>query len=154
MPAAAVRAAAGGKNLTSTLATASASLLPQAKNFTLRSNASCRMKSGASRWFAESQTNTARQGCACALRRTTSQPRNQKLSTSTNTVRRMYREARSVVNQGGGEGVDLCPRLSRRPLICRRDCPRDAAFTINEGPPPPAPPINTDNARFCRGLPP
>ena len=48
----------GGKNLTSTLATASASLLPQAKNFTLRSNASCRMKSGASRWFAKSQTNT------------------------------------------------------------------------------------------------
>ena len=47
------------KKLTSTLAAASASFLPLAKNFTLRSNASCRMKSGASRWFAESRTNTA-----------------------------------------------------------------------------------------------
>ena len=116
----------GGKNLTSTLATASASLLPQAKNFTLRSNASCRMKSGASRWFAESQTNTP--GRAVRALAPHHQPtRFANPSAPTTTVRRMYREARSVVNQGGGEGVDLCPRLSRRPLICRRDCPRDAA---------------------------
>ena len=54
----AVTTAVRRKNFTSTLATASASLLPQAKNFTLQSNASCRMKSGASRWFAKSQTNT------------------------------------------------------------------------------------------------
>jgi len=67
-----------------------------------------------------------------------------------NVIGRMDRAARSPVSQGGGKGVDLCPRLRRRPLTCQeiahepppikivsstaptsadlpRDCPRAAA---------------------------
>lgn len=47
-------------------------------------------------------------------------------ATPGNAVWRMDHAARSPESQGGGKGVDLCPRLRRRPMqeIAREPLPR------------------------------